>query len=114
MYKSLIPLLPIWKCGCGYGTVVERPYCPKCHDLLQPFSTSPLGVVLSWTIIHVTPSGETEPYGLAMVGLDIGINAMAKFEHGKIPEIGNKVAIEIHEDGLRWIKYLPDTPLSDK
>lgn len=96
-------MLPIFKCACGYGTLLERPYCPKCHDLLHKGETSPKGIVLSWTIVYVTALRETCPAGIAMVGLESGINAMAKFEAAIAIAVGDRVTIEI-QNGLRHIQ----------
>ncbi len=96
------PPLPAWKCDCGYGSVIERPYCPKCHDTLRRSTTAPHGIVLTWTVVHVSPSGEGRPYGLCMVGLESGINVMARFDPRDRLGVGDRATVEIRDDGLRW------------
>ncbi|MEK8023633.1 MAG: OB-fold domain-containing protein [Candidatus Hydrogenedentota bacterium] len=100
--------LPIFKCACGYGTLLDRPYCPKCHDALQHGFTGPFGVVLSWTIVHVAATEEAHgPYGLAMVGLESGINAMARFDVGDPLEIGDHVFVTLEENKMRYARKAP-------
>lgn len=100
--------LPIYKCACGYGTLLDRPYCPKCHDALHEGLTTPRGVVLSWTIVHVAAAeDEPVPYGLAMIGLESGINAMARFDVSDPLEIGDHVVIAIGAGSMRRARKTP-------
>lgn len=106
--------LPIHRCGCGYGTLLDRPYCPKCRDPLVDGHTDPHGIVLSWTILPPPPGSKEPPIGLAMIGLTSGINAMTRFDTADRPNgwgrpdgrgrlaIGDAVVVEIRADKLRW------------
>lgn len=96
--------LKIRRCACGYGTLLDRVYCPRCRELLQPASSTPSGVVLTWTVLHVTADDQKGPIGLAMVGLDSGINAMARYAPKERLEVGERVEILADKEGLRWVR----------
>lgn len=95
--------LDVFKCACGYGTALPRVYCPRCRDLLRASTSSPWGAVLTWTILHVRPDGAREPSGLCVVGLESGINVMAKFDPRSKLAVGDRVAVALATDGVRWI-----------
>jgi len=98
-----VETLPIFRCDCGFGTVMARPYCPKCRGTLHPARAPAEGRILPWTILATTPEGFASPLGLAVVGLTAGMNAVARFDPEKPPAIRQNVRLAIR-DGLRWIR----------
>ncbi|RMH59636.1 MAG: hypothetical protein D6679_01175 [Candidatus Hydrogenedentota bacterium] len=98
--------LRAFKCACGSATLLERVYCPRCRDVLKPTTVPNTGVVLSWTVIAVPAQGFETPVGLALVGLDCGINTVANFDPEEIPNPGQSVHIRVDsQTGRRWISF---------
>lgn len=93
-----------FRCDCGYGTLLERVYCPRCRGRLRPATSDSKGIILTWTILTTVADGFTAPLGLAMVGLESGINTMVRFPPDKPPSIGDKISITVDEDGIRHVE----------
>jgi uncharacterized OB-fold protein len=95
----------IYRCeSCGVASVVPRRRCPRCRGRFQTRDESPVGTVLSWTILRVPAEGFGDEVGIAHVGLDGGANALANFDPARPPEIGLRVSLAVGEDGRRRLR----------
>lgn len=109
------------KCeGCGKVHFPPRPVCPGCGSRKSaPTTLAPEGHVVSWTMIHIAPTGfeDQAPYPMAIVETDDGARLLAQL--ADCPEdklaTGMRVRVafrKIQEEGKSGIlcygyKYVP-------
>jgi hypothetical protein len=71
--------------------------CPSCwkRDSLKPFTLSPVGKIVSWSLIHAAPDGFEQliPYPIALVRLEDGPTIMTQITDYDLRDlrIGKKV-----------------------
>lgn len=90
-------------CSCGHVHFPPRAVCECGNDRLEKFAFSGKGEIISYTTIHVGPSGfeRNTPYNVALVKLDEG-PVISGIVVDKDVQIGQKVRSvfrKLHEDG---------------
>lgn len=91
------------RCSCGQVHFPPRAVCECGNDKLEPFTFCGNGEIVSYTTIHVGPSGfeKNTPYNVALIKLDEG-PVISGAVVDKTVEIGQKVRSvfrKLHEDG---------------
>ena len=58
--------ITMFKCPDGHCVLVRHDVCPRCGGSLREESESPAATLLSYTHLHVSPTGKSFVLGIAM------------------------------------------------
>lgn len=77
---------------CGGLQFPKRNVCPRCRSInVKDKRFSGLGIIESYTTIHVAPAGFNAPYNVAIIKLDEGPMIAAEVVDKSGLEIGKRV-----------------------
>lgn len=102
-------VLRILRCqDCGYYLHPPSPRCPGCwSSSVSPETVSGRGEILTFTVNHQSWDGSTEPYVIAIVGLDEadGLRLTTNIVDCAVDDvaIGKRVEVVFEQHGEVWI-----------
>ena len=83
----------ISKCKCDAVFLPPVEACRTCGSETSTIAIEPIGIVLSFTRLHIAPAGFSAPLGIALVELSENVRIMCNTQDDKTYEIGDKVYI---------------------
>jgi uncharacterized OB-fold protein len=98
------PCLSLRKCANAHAFFFAFDACPLCGGTLEEFSSPPDAVLVSRTVVRVSPTGS--PFALGLARAPSGAQTLCIIENGAENDPGSEVVITMR-DGLYYASPRP-------